>query len=331
MLIETDEVVLLDDAEDLAESLVGGIWTEFKRGIPEPQAKILVEGFNLIILSNPPEESLLDEDPNEVLDGDPDAVTAVTSSLLPNMVTNLLVDESLTTSQQKMGVYALITNNIIETLLKMGFELNEDEANSDKLVPMCRILKFFYEMDSYEDLIGIADLLMSTDIDPTQRFLLAMQKYLGENEDLTEYETLLVDVSEVTLKTIADNLKLGEVSEAMPETLVNRVRANADFIRGTLAFNHVINNGQLGGPVESFIAFFGDDLNRLMEDPTEANVREYARELAGIYLISEVNTPVLKEKLLEFLYTIITDHMTLIHVETYLSQLVLDHDEIGIS
>lgn len=319
MSIETDVVILMDENVDLADQLIGGLWGAFKESIPEPQTKILIRGFNLIILGEPTQDNLGEEN-------EEDAVFAKTESLLPGMISNILVDESITVPMQKMAIFELITNNIIETLIRLGFTLNEDEVSHERLDEMCRVVQFFYEMDSYEDLVGIADVLQSSDIDTVDRFLLAMQKYLGEEADLEVYHLLLDDVSEVTLKTISDNLLFGEISEAMPETLVLRVRGNVELIRGTLAFDHVINNGQLGGSVESFINFFGPQLAELLNDQTEENVRQYCKEMTAIYLVSEVNTPVLKEQLMEYLYTIISNHQTLNQVESFTNQLVLDHD-----
>jgi len=320
MLIEKDEAILLEDDDDLAEGLIGGIWTSFKQSIPEAQAKVLVTGFNLIILGDPEQTS---QDLEEI-DG---VLGNKTESLLPGMITNVLVDESITVAQQKMVVYELITNNIIETLVRLGFILNDDNLNHEKLQEMCEIVSFFYEMDSYEDLIGIADLLESSDIAPVDRFLMAMQKYLGEDADLTVHELLLLDVSEVTLKVIRDNLVFGEITEAMPETLIQRVRDNVETIKGTCAYDHIINNGQPGSAVDVYVSFFAPQLKPMLDAGTSESSLQYCKEMIGIFLISEVNSPRLKEELLEFLYTMINDHMVLNRVETAVNALVLKHEQ----
>jgi len=319
MIIETEEAVLLDDDEDLASGLIGGLWDGFRDSIPEPQAKVLVRGFNLIILSDPGQQAQDFEDDDGVLGNK-------SESLLPQMIANVLVDESIVVSQQKMVIYELITNNIIEIMIRLGFVLNEDDLNHEKLQEMCDMISFFYDMDSYEDLIGLCGLLQSQDIPPVDRFIMAMQKYLGDDADLTVHELLLEDVSEVTLKTIADNLAFGEVTEAMPESLIQRVRGNAELIRGTMAFNHIINNAQAGNPLEAYINFFGPELGVLIDDgSTEANF-QYCKEVMAIFLISEINSPRLKEDLTELLHTMINDFSVLNRFETLLNQLVLDHD-----
>lgn len=317
MIIETDEVVLMGENEDLAASLVGGIWLSFRESIPEPQARILIEGFNLIILSEPGQAEMDDLTDDDRLAGRVD-------SLLPGMITQILVDDATTTAIKKMAVFELITNNIIETLTKMGFTLNDDEATHERLPEMNKILSFFYDMQQYEDIIGIAPLLESQDIPQVDRFLLAMTKYLGENADLDAYELLLSDVSEVTLKAIRDGLELPDDSEGVPDAIIQRIRANSQRIEGTKAYQHVILNGQIGGPLDSYMEFFKSDLAEVFQSNDSV---QYAKELAAVYLISDLNTHAIKKAVLEFMYTVITDVTALHNVEMFMNGLVLDNDQ----
>jgi len=316
MIIETDEVVLMGENEDLAASLVGGIWLSFRESIPEPQARILIEGFNLIILSDPSQGDM-----DELADDD--RLAGRVDSLLPGMLTQILVDDATTTPMKKMAVFELITNNIIETLTRMGFTLDDDIVNHEYLPELNKILSFFYDMQQYEDVVGIAHLLESQDIPQVNRFLLAMSKYLGDKFPLDNYELILLDVSEVTLKAIRDGLELPDDSEGIPEAVIQRIRANAELIEGTKGYEHVIMNGGVGGSVDSYMEFFKSDLAEVFQrnDPVA-----YAKELAAIYLISDLNTPVIKKAVLEFIYTVVTDHAALYSVEAFMNRLVLDND-----
>lgn len=321
MLIETEEVVMVGENEDLAATLMGGIWLSFKDTIPVPQAKILVDAFNLILISDPAQQNYEvnpeDED-GELSDGN--------SSLLPNIITEILVDDQTTGPAKKLAIYELITDNIIAVLTRMGFVLNDDELTHERLPELTKLGNFFYEMDSYEDLIGLADVLDSSDIAPADRFLLVMRKYLGDEEDLGVYELLIQDVSEVTIQAIRDNLKQGDVEEGIPPSLALRIRANRTHMENTLAYTHVIHNGRVGGSVESFLNFFARQLEVYTDNPTPDNMIAYAKEITAIYLISEINTPRLILELSKFLATIVTDHLALIAVEQHIAKLVLDND-----
>jgi hypothetical protein len=319
MLIETEEVVMLGENEDLAATLMGGIWISFKDTIPVPQAKILVDAFNLILISDPA-QSNYQVDPEE--DEGPDG----NSSLLPNIITEILVDDATSVPTKKLAIYELITDNIIAVLTRMGFVLNDDELTHERLPELTKLGNFFYEMDSYEDLIGLADTLDSSDIAPADRFLLVMRKYLGDEADLGVYELLIQDVSEVTIQAIRDNLKQGDVEESIPEFLVKRIRANRVLMENTQAYFHVTHNGRIGGTVESFLNFFARQFEVYLDNPTPDNMIAYAKEVTAIYLISEINTPRLFEELSKFLATIVTDHLALVSVEQHLAKLVLDND-----
>lgn len=300
MFIETDEVVMMEAEEDLAAKLIGGIWVDFKASIPAPQAKILTDGFNLILLNVP-------------------------ESLLQNVITEILVDETFDTPIKKKQIYELITNNIIDVLTRLGFAINLDEVTHERVEELIHVGNFFHEMDHYEDVIGLGDILDSVDIPPVDRFLLIFQKYVGDSVSLVNYELLLQDVSEVTLKAVRDNLLTGDVEDGIPANIIKRVRANKALIEGTLAFDHVINNGRVGSPVDTLMNFFKPDLAKLLEYPSMDNQVTYGKEVMGLYLISELNNEPLREQLLSFINNdVITDHLALLAVEKMIGLLDLN-------
>jgi len=298
MNIETDEVVVMGADEDLAATLIGGIWVDFKASIPDPQAKILTDGFNLILLNIP-------------------------ESLLQNVITELLVDETFDTPIKKKQIYELITNNIIDVLSRLGFIINEDEVTHERLEELIHVGNFFHEMDHYEDVIGLGNILDSVDIPPVDRFLLIFQKYMGDAVSLTNYELLLQDVSEVTLKAVRDNLVTGDVEDGIPTTLIKRIRANKALIENTLAYEHVIHNGRVGSPVDVLMNFFKTDLVKLLDYPSMDNQIEYGKEVMGLYLISELNNDTLREQLLVHINEITTDHLALLAIEKMIGALDL--------
>lgn len=319
MIIETQEAVVMHEDEDLAATLMGGIWSDFKDCIPEPQAKILTEGFNLILLSDPAQTQAEDLE-------DPDFLTGRSGSLVPNLITEILIDENTHIPEKKNSVFQIITGNIIETLVKMGFTLNEDEVSQDRLMQLCQLVHLFYDLQNYQDLIGLAGLLESTDIPPKERYLMLMQRYKGDNFDIDVYELMVDDVSEVTLKAIRDALLQEEAVDMPPQTIIKRIIQNKDLLDGTLVYAHIRNNGQIGGSVQSFLNFYSRELEEYTDEPTPDKLVQYGKEVTAMFLASELNTPVLKDRLVSYLSGIVTDYKAMVDIETLINRLVLTDD-----
>lgn len=298
MLIETDEAVILEDGENLADVFVGGLWTTFRNAIPTLQSKELDKAFNLIMMA--------DEE-----------------SLLPSQLASILIDEYLDLPTKKQTVYVAITTNIIALLTGLGVTLFEDEAGEDKLRQLSVLANFFYELREYEDLIGLKSLLECQDIPPVNRYLQAMQTYWGDEFDISDYECLIQDVSEVTLKAIKDALFSPDEVENPPETLTRRILDNKAFLQGTKAYEHVTSNGQIGGSVATFMSFFQDYLEDLLEDATEQETLQYAKEVIGLYIISEINDEWLKDKVTQYLYSVVNDVIVLTKVEALIAEVVI--------
>lgn len=318
MIIENQEVISNDDFEDLAATLMGGIWGEFLDSIPDLQGKLLTEGLNLILLSNLPSSDLKDA-------LDPEALDGFTTSELPTVLTNLLVDEALDTSVKKDMVFEHITGNIIETLVKMGFVVNEDVGN-ECLPLMCKLVSVFFDLDGYEDVIGIADVLDSTDIPPKDRLGFVMERYLGNEFDYETYCLTVDDVSEVTLKSLRAALIQEDAIDAIPDNIVNRVTKNKELLNHTMAYAHVRANGQVGGSIAGFLSFFGKKLLALLEndskDITEAQL-DYSKEVIAFYLVSELNDHAIPNAVIEYLSSIVTDPVASVKLEAIVNQLVL--------
>lgn len=295
MIIEREESVILEDGVHLADDLVGGLWVEFRNSIPAPQAKELGDAFNLIMVSNG-------------------------ESLLASQIAAALNDEARSVSEKKQLVYVVITTNIIDLLQKLGFVLNDDVAGEDKLEHLYKLADFFFELEEYEDLIGLKGLLESYDIPPINRFLRAVEIYWGEDFDISEFEMLLVDVSEVTIKAIKDALFNPDDVETAPLPIQERILANRKLLENTLAYTHVTKNGQLGGSVASFLKFYSSELHDIRE---AREIEQYTRELIGFFLISEINNEHLKDQLSKYVYSVVHDPVTLIKVEALMDEVVI--------
>lgn len=297
MIIEREESVILEEGANLADEAVGGLWIAFRNAIPAAQAKELDDAFNLIMISNP-------------------------ESLMPSQITQILVDESQDTSRQKQSIFVVVTTNIIDQLERMGFTLF-DEVGEDKLEFLYKLANVFFELEEYQDLIGLKGLLESYDIPPVNRLLAMLALYWGEEEDLSEYECMIQDVSESTLKSVKDSLFNPEDIDTAPKPIQDRIIANKKFMEGTIAYRHVTSNGQLGGSVRSFLTFFERDLQAILHEETPDAMVKYAREAISLYLISEINNEYLKDKVTQYLYSVITDMHALMRIERMIEQVVI--------
>lgn len=298
MLIDVEESVDLNEEGNLADIAVGGMWITFRSAVPPLQAKILDNAFNLIMLS--------DE-----------------NSVLPSQIADLLSNTDIDMPVKKQAVFVMLAVNTINLLTEMGVTLNQDVTGEDKLKELSKLLDFFLSLQDYQDLIGLKSLLECMDIPPVSRLLQAMQKFWGEDADLSEYECMIDDVSEVTLKAIKDTLFSPEELSNTPDNIVNRVLVNKAFMEGTLAYDHLINNGQAGGTMPTYLNFFKPQLEELLEEDTvEANLR-YAKEVLCFFLISEINDHWLKEKASQYLYTVIEDITSITKVEEMIEGVVI--------
>lgn len=298
MIIETEEIVLHDENEDYALTCIGGIWINFKESIPAPQATILTEAFNLIYLSDP-------------------------DTFVGNMINEILIDENQDTAAQKLAIVSLFTNTLIDILKKLGCTINTDNITLNSLEELCNMVSFFYDLQEYEDVIGLVNLLESQDIPPTERFLGAMALYLGENFQIYPYEAILEDVSEVTVVTLKNGLKGEDLDSEIAPGIIRRVRANVAIMEDTLAYTHLRDHGGVGNSVEALMNFFKHDLDKLLQNDSTADQIKYAKEVTALYLVSELNSDRIKDELYNFLVPLITDHLASIGLDKIINQLDL--------
>lgn len=298
MLIDLEESVDLNEEGNLADHMVGGMWITFRSAVPSLQTKILDNAFNLIMLS--------DE-----------------NSVLPSQIADVLANTDLDMPVKKQAIYVLLTVNTINLLTEMGVTLNQDVVGEDKLKELTRLLDLFLSLQDYQDLIGLKSLLECMDIPPVNRLLGIMEKFWGEDADLSEFECMVEDVSEVTLKAIKDSLFCPEELTNTPDNIVNRVLANKAFIEGTKAYGHLVNNGQAGGTMPTYLNFFKDPLEELLEANTLEGNLQYAKEVLCLFLISEINDHWLKEKALQYIYTVIEDITSITKVEEMIEGVII--------
>lgn len=319
MIIEHDVAVVVEEDEDLTSIYVGGIWDEFKNLIPAPQSKLLTKGFNLIIVGSIPEMDFSNMDDFDQL---PDTV-------ILNTLPEILLSEEHDITDKKKAVFGLLTNNIIEQLTDMGFKLDPEYLSLQALPALIDLLDFFYILEGYEDLIGLKEILDSQDIQPKERFLIALHTYYGESFDTGSLEYLIEDVSEFTLTALINALKRASGEEEEDETPISfkmRIVNNKHLFKDCFVTQHIRMGGALGSSLPSIMSFFSTQLDKLLDNPTDDNLYSYSEAVILIHLISEENDTNIKESCLELLSEVITDFTLFTRVEAVINKLVLNDE-----
>lgn len=301
MLTEIEEAVDMNGVDGIADCL-GDIWTDFKQSLPPEHAKIYVEGFNLTLLSFP-------------------------DSLLPVQINELIIDEQPSETSKNQILRNLITDNIMVILRGMGFTLDPDYADRDRLRELINLVNLVYELRGSEDLVGIADLLDCTDLPPMDRFIRVLERYMGEEIDSELYRLIVSDVSEVLLKALRDGLEDLDSLDSPPQEIIDRVIANKPLFTGTLAWDHVTQQGPLGSPIESLLKYYDGELQKLLVSENEQDVKRYGLNVIAFFLISEINNDQLKDTILRYLDDVVSDINVSMMLEEVVKQLELTHDK----
>lgn len=301
MLTEIEEAVDMNGVDGIADCL-GDIWTDFKLSLPPEHAKIYVEGFNLTLLSFP-------------------------DSLLPVQINELIIDEQPSESSKTQILRNLITDNIMVILRGMGFTLDPDYADREHLQEMITLVNLVYELRGCEDLVGVADLLDCTDIPPMDRLIGVMKRYLGEDVDTEIYRLVVSDVSEVLLKALRDGIENLDNMDSPPQEIIDRVIANKPLFHGTLAWDHVTQQGPLGSPIDSLLRYYDSELQKLIVSENDKDVKRYGLNVIAFFLISEINNEQLQDRILRYFDEVISDIEVSMVLEEVVKKLEFTHDK----
>lgn len=292
---------LADDSE-MVLATVGGIWSEFCSHLPTEQAKVLTKGCNIILLSEP-------------------------ESTLPTDIIELIIREDLEISNKKLVMYETFITAIIDILNRMGVKVNDELIEFEDLSTLTCMLDTFFEVQNYEDLIGLRELLDGAENTTEDKYVEVVYKLYKDQVEDKLHEL----VTEVSLNVI-NGLRLGvreddrdEVT-LVPKEIITRMRAKVEYIKDTPIYNHILMDGQLGGDVESYISFFGRDLEPLLENPTNDNIIQYFKILVAIYIISDVTHDKLLDSLLRRSNELIEDYELSLKVDNYIRKVIVDED-----
>lgn len=245
---------------NLAEGNLGEDWVDFTRTLIPEAAIQFNQAYNLISISFP--ENYLD-------------VT----------ITHILIDETLETVNKQATIRKLLIEGIEDCLKLMGIILDRDYLTPDSMGDLVFILDSIYTLEGVDDLIGLVNILEDEQIDTKERFI----KVLGKNDptyDIENFVYLIKDVAPNVTKGIMVGLNIIPTDDAqfMEPSLRRRIKANKEFLKGSLAETHLINGGGGGLDLEPLSQLFINELGIAVAD----SPLKYLRELLCLLIIANV-------------------------------------------
>ena len=291
MLFETNGLNLHN--VDLLGEELGDTWLSFKKCITDYNTNIFKESFNLIKISLP-------------------------ETTLGMQINGVLINESLTVTEQIYEIRSMLITNIIDIAVQMGIKIDVDATTIDSLPILTNIVDAVYTLDGYEDLLSLSAILEDKDTHPVDRFI-SLLETIYNIDDLSYYENLIMEVSEYTLETIRLSLISPDATVEVPNEVKTRVIANKAFLKDTLAAFHVTHGGNMGGSFATLLNTFQSDLPELREsDP-----KRYIKELVGLSLLSDISNGGLVDELSTRITTDFQDAQLLFYADDVIKQLNL--------
>lgn len=245
---------------DLGVENLGEMWEDFiARCLPD-HATLFTESYNLIAISVP--ESFVD-----------------------STLTHLLIDESIDTSDLMSHVRKLFIDSIIDCLQLMGIIIDNDYVEMNTLKELNVILDTIYLADGMTDLIGLLDILNDAEMTPKERFIEVIRTAQPQY-DMENAENLIKDVSTNVIRglMIGINVIDEDNSEWVDPSLKTRIKANKEFLKGTLASQHIGDGGAPGLTMDSYLNLFTSDLGRILVDGTQT----YLHSVLALMVISSL-------------------------------------------
>ena len=127
------EIIDLGD-RNLAVENLGDMWQDFAARLMPEAAILFKDAYNLISISLP-------ENGNDI------------------QITNILIDETLETSDTVMHIRKLLIDSIVDCLQMMGIIIDYDYVSPDSLKDLVHILDTIYTLDGLDDLMQLVEIL----------------------------------------------------------------------------------------------------------------------------------------------------------------------------
>ncbi|UYE93477.1 hypothetical protein [Shewanella phage FishSpeaker] len=298
MFIEIEKMVDLDSINPV--EIIGEPWHVFGESIPKEQYNVLSGVLKLLYA--------IDDTMNE----------------LTPLIIGTLINEGLGIQSKKLEIYLTLNNVLNEQLEAAGIHLHEEYKGFEYLPLHTYLFAVLFEIGGLEDVYGLSDKLLNTEIDSVSRFEQLLQVFYTE-EELEDVIYHVHDVSERLLTSVAGTLKNDDtLLEGVSDATIERIKANMLFMDDTLGRQIVTNGSALEGDIGTFKTFFKNELETLRLDTSEEGLKKYVFNVVSLYLVSNINTPTLLVKLAEEFAELSDDILQAMNIESYLKLLVLD-------
>lgn len=261
------EIIDLGD-RNLAVENLGEMWQDFAARLMPEAAILFKDAYNLISISLP-------ENGNDI------------------QITNILIDESLETSDTIMHIRKLLIDSIVDCLQMMGIIIDYDYISPDSLKDLVHILDTIYTLDGMDDLMQLVEILDDELIDAKERFIRVIEK-VDPDYDLENFPYMIKEVSPNVTKGILIGLNIldNDDTEYMEPAIKRRVQTNKEFLKETLGWEHIINGGASTLSLEVLMTLFVSDLGIKLTE----NKLDYFKNVLSLMLISDLTDGQIKSQ-----------------------------------
>lgn len=259
-----DDVINLDT--NLAEENIGDIWTNFIESITPAHGEDYNAAYNLVALLGKVDDTTI-------------------------FINHILIDDSISKENKSAEIRVYLINSLIDSLQIMGVGVDKDFIGPNNLKDLINVVNAFYTLHDMNDLLGIAEILQSEDFQPLDKLIEVVDR-LYLDYDVEILRDIIVSVESKTIKGILVGLNLlDEDGEHVEGYIKERVIKNKPFLKGTLGFDHVVNDGALGLDMN---ILFNIHVNKLAE-LLASDHAQYHRQILSLMLISSlVDTDIVK-------------------------------------
>lgn len=289
------EIIDLGD-RNLAVENLGDMWQDFAARLMPEAAILFKDAYNLISISLP-------ENGNDI------------------QITNILIDESLETSDTVMHIRKLLIDSIVDCLQMMGIIIDYDYISPDSLKDLVHILDTIYTLDGMDDLMQLVEILDDELIDAKERFIRVIER-VEPNYDLENFPYMIKEVSPNVTKGILIGLNIldNDDTEYMEPTIKRRVQVNKEFLRETLAWEHITKGGASTLSLEVLMTLFVSDLGIKLTE----NKLDYFKQVLSLMLISDLTDGQIKSQYYALLEEVAENMDEIYKAQTLLEKVKLD-------
>lgn len=244
---------------DLGVENLGEMWQDFIARCTPEHATQYNQAYNLIAISFP-------------------------DSFIDSTITHILVDEAIGTADMMAHMRILFIDTIIDALQIMGIIIDKDWVDPNTLPELIVILDTIFMVDGMTDLIGLVDTLNDDQDDAKDRFIRVV-KMTQPQYDMENMEYYIKEVSTNVIRGLLIGINVIDEDDTtwVDPSLQKRIKSNSEFLKQTMAGEHIINGGGLGQDFDGYHKLFTNQLAKALVDE---DVSIYLTNVLSLMVIS---------------------------------------------